>query len=452
MSFVHLRQALSRRTLLRGAAGIGIGLPLLQAMEARGQTVTAPKRLVIVFTGNGTQQANWGPPAGSNPTETSWQLGEVLSPLAAHKSKLLVLERLDMESAHHGPGDGHQKGMAHLLTGTEIQSGTLFTGGNGEGTGWGGGISVDQVVANRIGNAVPFGSLLFGVKVPSNNIWSRMSYSAPGVPLSPENSPLAMFDRVFAPLSQSSEEQARIRTRRLSILDYVRGDFEALNGKLGAADRAKLDAHLTTIRDIERRLNAEATEPGAACVKPTRAATYDFMADANYPKTGGLQMDLLAMALACDLTRVATIQWSKSVSQATFPFIGITDRHHDLSHNGDTDTVTQDKLTKINKWYAGQFAGLLDRMNGITEGEKTLLDNSVVVWGNELGKGNSHTRRDVPFVLAGSCGGYFRTGRYLNMNGAWHNDLWVSVLNAMGYTDTKFGNPAYCKAKLTQLT
>lgn len=452
MSFVHLRKALSRRTLLRGASGVAIALPFLEAMEARAQTVTSPKRLVVVFTANGTNQSKWGPPAGSNPTETNWQLGEVLAPLAAHKSKLLVLDRVDMESAHHGPGDGHQKGMAHWMTGTEIQSGELFTGGNGEKSGWGGGVSIDQLVASRIGNATSYNSLLFGVAVSGNNIWSRMSYSAPGVPVSPENNPQAMFDRIFAPLSQDAQQQARIRERRLSVLDYVRGDFQKLNATLGAADRAKLDAHLSTIREIEQRLSAEAVEPGANCVKPTRPGTLDFMSDANFATVGGLQMDLLAMALACDLTRVATLQWSKSVSQMTFPHIGITDRHHDLSHDGDTNTATQEKIAQINTWYAAQFAGLLDRMNAITEGASTMLDNSVVVWGNELGKGNSHTRRDVPFVLAGSAGGYFNTGRFLNLAGAWHNDLWVSVLNALGYSDTTFGNPAYCKAKLTQLT
>ncbi|WP_224242184.1 DUF1552 domain-containing protein [Hyalangium gracile] len=438
---------MSRRTLLRGLAGVGIALPFLEAMEAQAATAAAPKRFVFVFSANGTIPPNWTPTG----TETAFTLGSILAPLNEFKSKLLILDNLNMQSAGFGPGDAHQKGMAQLLTGTELQSGTLFPGGDSSTVGWGGGISVDQEIANKVGQNDRFPSLLFGVQTGGANIWSRMSYSGPGTPLPPEDNPRGMFDRIFANFNTDPQGLAELRFRRQSVLDSTKDDFLRLKTRLGGTDLQKVDAHLESIRDIERRLDLEATAPGAACVKPAQPASMDHMKNENYPAVGRLQMDLLAMALTCNLTKVATLQWSRSVSQVSHPWAGVADRHHDLSHFGDSDTVVQDKLTKINTWYAQQFAYLLGKLNSITEGDKKLLDNTAVLWGNELGKGNSHTRNDVPFVLAGSCGGYFRTGRYLKYNNAWHNDLLVSVLNAMGVPATKFGNPAHCKGPLPNL-
>ncbi|WP_232293505.1 DUF1552 domain-containing protein [Stigmatella aurantiaca] len=257
---------------------------------------------------------------------------------------------------------------------------------------------------------------------------------------------------MFGNFNADPEGLAELRFRRHSVLDSTQEDFKKLKARLGSTDLQKVDAHLTAIREIERRLDLEDQAVGAACVKPAQPGTLDHTKNENFPAVGKLQMDLLVMALTCNLTKVATLQWSRSVSQVAFPWAGVTDRHHDLSHFGDSDADAQEKITKINLWYAQQFAYLLAQMSKIQEGDKTLLDNTAVLWGNELGVGNSHTRRDVPFVLAGSCGGYFRTGRYLKYTNAWHNSLYVSILNAMGVQTNTFGNPAYCKGALPNLT
>src|SRR6185295_8077891 len=168
---------------------------------------------------------------------------------------------------------------------------------------------------------------------------------------------------------------------------------------------------------------------------------------------GELQMDLLVLALGCGLTRVASLQWSRSVSQVRFTWLGIDDGHHDLSHRGDTDPDAIDKLRQINSWYAARFASLIDRMKKVDHGDgTTLLDSTLVLWCNELGKGNTHSRQNAPYVLAGRAGGALRTGRYLRYDGdVPHNNLLVALLNAMDVPDTRFGKPEWCTGRLPNL-
>ncbi|HMJ55083.1 MAG TPA: DUF1552 domain-containing protein [Polyangiaceae bacterium] len=175
------------------------------------------------------------------------------------------------------------------------------------------------------------------------------------------------------------------------------------------------------------------------------------------PTIGKLQMDIAAAALACDLTRVLTLQWTYAESTQTFPVLGINEAHHVMSHAGDTDAAAQEKLTQINVWYAEQFAYLLGKLASYKEGDGTLLDNTAVLWCIEVGKGNNHAHRDLPFLLAGSCGGYFRTGRFVDYMaggaaGHPHNNLLVSLAQAMGTKDTTFGDPAHCTGPLPNLT
>ncbi|MEA2696819.1 MAG: hypothetical protein QOI66_1090 [Myxococcales bacterium] len=157
---------------------------------------------------------------------------------------------------------------------------------------------------------------------------------------------------------------------------------------------------------------APPTLTGAACTRPT-APTIDYRTNDNFPAVGKLQMDLLAMALACDLTRVATLQWEAAYSDVRFTWLGATRGHHTISHDSDGTTASVELLTKINIWYAEQFAYLLDKLDGIKEGAGTLLDNTVVFWGNELARGNVHSHWPMPVVLAGSGGGVIKTGRFL---------------------------------------
>ncbi|MCC7535360.1 MAG: DUF1552 domain-containing protein [Deltaproteobacteria bacterium] len=440
---------MSRRAFVGGALAAGaVSIPLLRSIGTRAQDTTFPKRLVVFFSANGTAHENWVPNGG----ETDFELSRILAPLEAFKSKLLILDGVDMASSDHGPGDGHQRGMGHMLTGTELLEGDEFEGGNGELVGWGGGISVDQFVANAVGGDTRFRSLELGVDPGGANIWTRMCYRDSNQPVPPEGDPRAVFDRVFSDLSTEDRDAAeRRRQQRRSVLDFVRADLGRMSSRLPREDRPKLDAHLTAIRDLETRLQAP-LGVGAACTLPTPpGGELDPGANDDYPAVGRAQMDLLVMSLACDLTRVASLQWSKSVSNTTFSWLDIPEGHHDLSHEGDSNGDAIEKITRINVWYSEQLAYLLGRMQEIPEGEGTLLDNSLVLWCNELGRGNSHSRNRIPWVLAGGAGGYFRMGRFLEYDSAPHNDLLVSVCNAMGVETDSFGNPAYCNGPLPRL-
>lgn len=460
------RRRQSRRAFmgntLKGAAGAAVATPLLLEGNARAQTAH-PKRVLFMFSPNGTQQETFWPyfdwSIFDGPkSETNFPLTPILSPLEAHRQDIVVLDGVQQRSTSLGPGDGHQKGMGHLLTGVPLQEGTLFAGGGDSGTaGWAGGVSVDQYLAQQIGGSTRFRSLELGVGVSEATVWSRMSYAAAGQPVPPENSPQAVFDRVFSDINADPVEVARRKARRRSVLDAVIGDFGRVQAKLGAADRQKLEQHLTSVREIESQLAQDVTL-SENCSAPVLGpdGLLDPMAPSNFPAVGRLQMDLLVNALACDLTRVASLQWTYSVSDLAFTWLGIQQGHHGLSHEGASNTTAQNALTAINTWYAEQFAYLIQKMKEIPEGDGTLLDNTVIVWCNELGQGSSHTRQKIPFVLAGSCGGAWQTGRYLDYdnlinNGAPHNNLWVSILNAMGVPDDRFGHPLHCTGPLEGL-
>jgi hypothetical protein len=456
---------LNRRNFLKGAAGSSVALPLLSSTGALAQSGGAPKRLVVFFTPNGTIPETWSPDPDSGigdalqtdpQVQTNYTLSPILQPLAPHQDDLIVVEGLEQRSTSDGPGDGHQKGMGHMLTGTPLQVGDAFTGGNGEPAGWAGGISIDQHIANAVGADTTFKSLELGVQVSGATVWTRMSYSGPGQPIPPENDPQQVFNRLFADFNEDPAELARVRARRRSVLDFVLGDFNALKPRLSAADRAKVDQHMTAIRAIETRLQAG---PLPSCEVPPFTALPDHMNNDAFPAVGQQQMDLLVMALACDLTRVGSLQWSQSVGGTRFTWLGINDGHHGLSH--DTNQATRDKLTQIDTWYAQQLAYLIQRMKEIPEGDGTLLDNTVILWTNELGEGASHTRKGMPYVLAGGCGGALNTGRYVYYPGSRdvevlaqtkpHNNLLLTIANAMGLPDTSFGAAQHCTGNLSEL-
>jgi hypothetical protein len=465
------RVQLSRRAFLRGAGGVAIALPFLEAMGcSRSSSSSSPsgtgapgvtqkaviglngfqKRFIVFFTANGTIPTRWTPTGG----ETDFVLSDILGPLERHRNDLLILNGVDNEVSNHGPGDGHMKGMGCLLTGTELLSGDDFTGGNGELAGWGGGISVDQEIANAIAGDTKFKSLEFGVRTGGASVWSRMAYSGPDLPLPPTDSPYTMFDRAFGDLGADPFGLEKLRAQRHTVLDTVMEDYTRLNARLGAADRQRLEEHLETIRGVESRLD-NGGALGGECRLPTMGTPVDSGQSQNFPVIGDLQLDLMTMALACDLTRVASIQWSSSVSGQVFGWLdpAIPETHHDLSHEGDTNTYALENLVRINTWYMTKLAELVDRLKAVPEGTGTMFDNTVILVCNELGKGNSHTRNNEPFLLVGSAGRYFRTGRSLTYDGTTaHNKLLVSLCNAFGIERTTFGNPVYGSGPLDRLT
>ena len=429
----------STRISRRGLLGVGAAAmlsPLLRSSRSFAQAAPPPKRIVIVFSADGTVHPNWVP-TGS---ETGFTLSPILQPLMPYRSKLLVLDNVNNEAARHGDGDDHMRGMGTMLTGIELLPGTTM-GGGGTPAGFAGGISVDQTIANQVGMATTFPSLEFGVQVINADVWSRMCYRGSNQPMPPMENPYAAYARMFASSSLSAAQLAILRARRHSVLDYVQANLTSVSAQIPAGDRPRLQAHLESVRAVERQLDAAS----AACTPPMQGAMIPLSSGANYPAIGRLQMDLLATALGCDLTRVATLQWSHSVSNVAMSWLGISDGHHTLSHTADTDTASQDKLVQIATWYAQQFAYLLQKLDSIPEGSGTLLDNTAVVWVNELAKGNIHSHAPLPVVIAGGCGGYFRTGRFVQYaTPQLYNNVLVSLANAMGVPITSFGNPMYC--------
>jgi hypothetical protein len=443
---------IKRRDFLAGMGATAAALPLMSALRARAQEMQFPKRLILLFSANGTIRENWTP-SGS---ETDFTLSRILAPLEPHKGDVVVLDNIKNEAAHHGPGDGHMTGMGCLWTATELLDGTQFScGGTDPCSGWGGGISVDQFIAGKLYDATPaamrpkFKSLELAVQAGSADIWSRMAYAAADQPLAPMEKPQEVFDRVFADLNVSQSDLNRVRDQRKSVLDFVTGRMTNLRGKLGGEDRTKLDAHLSALRDIETRLSSAPL--GASCAQPMAPGDMNTGDNANFPTILKLQTDLMVRALACNLTQVVSLQWSRSVSGVRYDWAGVSDGHHDLSHEGDSNSDAIEKITKINVWLAEQFAYLIEQLKSVPEGDGTMLDNTLVVWGNELGRGNSHSRTQVPFVLAGRAGGAIKTGRFLQYDDDSHSNLLVSVCNAMGVETSTFGNPAYCSGPLRML-
>ena len=447
--FLRDDRVMSRRTLLRGA-GVALALPLLEAMHprrARAAAGVTAKRFVSIFTANGTLYPKWVPTG----TETNFTLSPILAPLEPHHADLIVVAGLTQQG---GGGDGHQNGIGGMLTGQILNPGPFQGGANTGAAGWANGPSVDQKIASVIGGSTKLRSLELGVQVGVADDWGRMVYQAANQPLTPEDNPAQAFARLFGVSGTSPEAFTRARARRKSVLDAVNQQFQSVSTRVGARDRARLDEHATALRDIETRLDAQAS-PSPACISPSApAAVPGHLSDNdNFPAIGRLQMDILALALTCDLTRVASLQWSRSVSLTRFTWLtpAINDPHHDLSHRGDDDAPAQDKLLRINTWYASQLAYLLGKLAAAQESDGSrFLDSTLVLWSNELGKGNIHSRALAPYVLAGKAGGALTTGRFLTYAGDLpHNNLLVSVLQAMGISVAKFGKEDWCTGALT---
>jgi hypothetical protein len=431
-----------------------VGLvPLLEA-GARAQSA---RRLVVFYTPNGTIGPEWRPKG----TETAFTFGRILAPLEPHRSKLLVLGGVNMALAESGFGSHHTRGIGGLLTGRPILMGNFQSAGPPT-AGWASGISLDQHIAKAVGASTRYRSLELGVRVIDAEVRGRISYLGANQPVPPMESPYDVFDRLFAgskPATPGDPTLDRLRVERRSVIDFLKDELGAVRGFVGAEDRPRLDAHLESVRDIERRLEPPATGMAAAgCAGPPAPARMDLAANENMPAIGKLQMDLLVNALACDQTRVATLMWTHAEGVQTFPWIGVTGQHHVMSHAGDGDAAAQESLTKINVWYAEQLRYLLDRLTAVRDGSGApLLDGTAVLWMNEVGKGNNHAHRDLPLLLAGSCGGRFRTGRFVDYmaggaSGQPHNNLLVSLAQAMGLPDTTFGDPRYCTGPLLGLT
>jgi hypothetical protein len=415
--------------LSRREMSIGVGLtlllgPSLAAIREREALASVPtkkaKRLLVMFTPNGTVPGRYWP-TGSG-TSFSFAPGSILEPLAPIQGDVAILKGLKFDGF-----DNHEAGMHGMLTGSP--SSGMF-----------GGASVDQYIAKQLPQTSAFRSVELGVMTDpwGASEQTRMDYSGQSTFVNPEQNPQAAFKRLFASVAGAGTGAGSagggaaadaIASRRRSILDFLRGDIASLSGQLGASERHKLDAHLTSIRAVESSLFPPASGPVAAsCTAATSPAAMDPNSQPNFPALGKAQMDLALLALQCNLSPIVSLQWSHTVSPVVFSWLGLTAGHHDLSHAQNDDFV------KAERWFAQQFVYLVQELK--TRG---LLADTLVVWAKELGDSSLHNAIDVPFVLAGNAGGALQTGRLMNFGGVSHQGLLASIVQGMGIDTASLG-------------
>jgi len=395
----------TRRDLMRwGAAGL-LAAPFARMLtpSAHAAELGSAKRLLVFFTPNGTVHRHWRPTSGGS--GLVFPSGSILEPLQPHADDLLVLE------TDFNVGDNHEGGMSNMLTA-------------------GGDTSLDQVVADAIGQGTKFRSLELGALTSAwgGSNQTRMCYRE-GSFVTPDDDPASVWTRMFGDLGDTTGLE-----RRQSILDFARDDLARLSSRLGAAERARLDAHLTALEEVEKSLSTTGTceEPGVL-VAPSASDNDAF------PDIARAQIDLAVQALACDMTRVATLQLSHTVGPVVFTWLGESEGHHSLSHIDDSNTAGIDSFVACERWFAEQFAYLLAQLKALPDPDTggTLLDSTVVLWAQELGDGRMHQCVDVPWVIAGG-GDFFTTGRHLDLDET-HDAVLTSIANAVGLDIDTFG-------------
>ncbi len=408
------------------------GLPGLRAENVNG---TRKQRLILMASPDGTiPEAFWPDQTGAD-----FAFKTILEPLAPFREKTLVLK--GVSNKVRGDGDNHMRGMSCLLTGIELFPGNI-QGGSDTPAGWASGISIDQEIRNFLQghpeSNTRFGSLELGVAVPDQaDPWTRWSYAGPNKPLAPMDNPYLLFEKLYG--------QMKDKESLSSIVDELREDFDLISKKVGAEDKALLEEHVTLVREMELELQRADSEKTLTHAMPPLTPGIAIDND-QIPKMSRMQIDLMVNALANDMARIATLQYTRSVGNARMTWLGITDGQHTLSHEPDSNAEAVEKLTKINRWYCEELAYLAQKLSDTPEpgGTGSMLDHTLIVWTNELGKGNSHTLDNIPFVLVGN-GADFKMGRSLDLQNAAHNQLWMAIARAMGHGIDTFGNPTFCE-------
>jgi hypothetical protein len=417
----------SRRALLGGLGASAAFLPLIGAERAQAAgPLGFPKRLVTITWGHGVCQPLFYPTDGSANSET-------LAPLAPYAKKTLVVAGLDykgMLDTNH-PYDGHFS-YPTIYTGTYKNTG----GQNCTSTG----PSIDQVVSDAVAKQVSLPAPLLVITVQCNGT----SFRSAATRNTGEGDPKRLFDSLFASSAMPSADVEKLRLKRQSVLDTISAELQAFQARMGTEDRAKIDAHLASIRQLETQLSAGPVACTAPMVNTTSKAYQDVVP---------AMMDLTAMALRCDLTRAVSIAWADDGGgrPSLLPWADVNSDLHGLAHQGPNG-YAQKKKSDI--WMYEQVARLVKQMNEATEGDATVLDHSVVVVGNDMDEGANHYVGGMPFTLIGSAGGYFKTGSTVRV-GSWatktgdywkggksgepHNKLLASLSNAMDLPTEAFG-------------
>lgn len=426
----------TRREFLKQMGLASTVLPFvsnLPSFAAGTEPTPRKKRLVFLFSPNGTVPWDfWPEKEGKN-----FDIKPILKPMEPFQDRMLVIK--GMSDRLKGDGDRHMRGMGCLLTGVELHPGNV-QGGSDTPAGWATGISIDQELKNVLQSKeetrTRFGSLEFGVMVPDRaDVWTRMSYAGDNKPVAPIDNPYQMFRKLYG--------QMKDKQHLASVMDGVQEDLQQISKLIGKEDRQLLDEHAEFVRAMERQMKEDG-ENGLNHAVPDLDLGIREEND-NIPKITRMQMDLLVNSFTNDFARIATFQITNSVGQPRMTWLGIDEGHHGLSHEPNSNKEAHDKLTKINTWYCEQLAYLTKRLAETPEpgGEGSLLDNTLIVWGNELGQGNSHTLDNIPFVLVGN-GLDFDMGRSLRYKNVPHNRLLMSIAHGFGHHVETFGKPEFC--------
>lgn len=430
---------ISRRAALKGM-GVSIALPLLDAMTpSAGAAQTAskslPRRLVFVYFPNGAKMDFWK----CTGTGRNFELGQTLSALRPFKESMLVFSNL--ADANARGGGAHACTMPAYLSGVPIfkTQGTDIRAAR----------TCDQVVAAGVGKATRLASLELGCDFGQQDGFCDTGYScvyqtniswrSPTAPAPKEVNPRIVFDRLFAGAStaETNVVQQQREVMNLSILDFVREQAKAIDRSVGAADRRRMDEYLTSIREIERRIQAPPpdlpADAGGGMHRPTRVPTL-------FREHFRLMADMLVLALRADMTRVATLVMGTEGNRRPYPELGFTEEHHGVSHHrGDPSLI--EKYRKINEHHVGEMAYLVDRVMQAREGDSSLLDNSMIVYGSGMADGNAHAHGDIPTLLFGKGGGAIDTGRHVVCpTGTPICNLWLSLMERMGVKAERFGD------------
>jgi Protein of unknown function (DUF1552) len=437
------RESQSRRRFLRDA-GVSLALPAFASLLPKGvlaaapgtasaaaiTSTGAPLRMAFVYVPNGVHQGHWWPKVEGK----DFDLNRTLQPLAKVKDQIQVLGGLDQLNANggmDGPGD-HARATGTFLTGVRVKKTA--------GADIHAGVSIDQVAAQRIGHLTRFPSLELtcdGVRKSGNcdsgyscAYQFNLAWSSPTMPLPPEPNPRLVFERLFGSGTRG-ERRKNLELRReqqQSILDFVLDDTVALERQLGRRDKEKLDEYLTSVREIEQRIQRSEQFKDV----PNPAVDSPAGIPSSFQEHIQLMFDMMILAFQTDSTRIATFLLAGEGSNRNFPEIGINEGHHNLSHH-QNKAATLAKVAEIDLWYMRQFARFLEKLAGTTDIDgKSLLSNSMIVYGSGNGDGNRHNHNNLPLILAGGGGGKLATGRYVKFKSTPMSNLCLTMLDNMG--------------------
>jgi hypothetical protein len=426
----------NRRRFLRGL-GTVMALPVLESMlpmrvdatAAAGGPSQFPKRLFYIYAPNGQNMEYWKPKAAG----AAFELPRTLEPLTSLRGEVSVLTGLTLDKAFaHGDGGGdHARALSSYLTGCQARK--------TDGANIRAGVSADQIAASKIGNLTRFPSLEVGCEPggQAGNCDSgyscayshNLAWKTETTPVAKEINPRLIFERLFTNFDPRETAEARAKRERYhkSVLDFVLDDARQLQSRLGADDKAKMEEYLSSVRELEMRIE----QAGKFAVelpkyeKPTGIPS-------QYPEHLRLIYDLVALAFQGDLTRVSTMLLGNAGSNKPYSFIGVSEGHHDLSHH-EGNEQKKEKIAKINRFHIEQFALFLKKLSEIREGEGSLLDNCMIIYGSGISDGMAHNHDDLPIILAGRGGGTLNPGRHVvYKDGTPLANLHLSLLDRMG--------------------